>query len=417
MVFVTLTVRLRLESTPEILYRNSVTDDIKRSLLPRRGLLRLRPSAAAEARGYLQLRLEGAGAGERVRFVPTVSGLAFFLLGREEAVTVSFSADEATIEPVGWGDAALAILRRRFTRLAEGVLHFGGVEIFPEGPRHKTKSYCKQVRYLRRWGVGAVVRKHPEMIVGWPPAGAAAPPPPSVAVALHLHYADLWPEIETLLRRWTFPFALFVTLTAENPELAALVRETFPDATIRVVDNCGRDVRPFLLLLEDGAFDPFDLVCKIHGKKSLGVGRASILGDVARRTMFLDLIVDDAQARGIAAMFAGDPQLGIVGSSHFFTASRPGSLRDLLGRNRSAAKAIAERMKAPIRDDDFDFFDGTMFWVRPQALAPLRRLRLSESFPPADAGLGNGALEHAVERLFNHAARAAGYRAEAVAAR
>jgi hypothetical protein len=372
---------------------------------------RLRPSAGAEARGYLRIRL---GDGERL--LPTGGGLVLLLCASRQMV-VQLPLGEGEFESVGWREALVARLRRRFTRLAEGVLHFDGVEIFPEGPRRKTRPYCKQVRYLRGWGIDPVARKHPELIVGWPPAGAEAPPLPSVAVALHLHYADLWPEIETLLRRWTFPFALFVSLTAENPELTARVREAFRDAEIRVVDNCGRDVRPFLLLLEDGAFDPFDLVCKIHGKKSLGVGRASILGDVARRTMFLDLIVDDDQARGIAAMFARDPQLGIVGSSHFFTASRPGSRRDLLGRNRSAAEAIAERMKAPIRDDDFDFFDGTMFWVRPQAMAPLRRLRLSESFPPADTGLGDGSLEHAVERLFNHAARAAGYRVEAVAAR
>ena len=52
-----------------------------------------------------------------------------------------------------------------------------------------------------------------------------------------------------------------------------------------------------------------------------------------------------------------------------------------------------------------------MFWVRPEALAPLRRLKLSEAFPE-EQGLLDGGLEHAVERLFGAAVTAAGYRLE-----
>jgi lipopolysaccharide biosynthesis protein len=112
-------------------------------------------------------------------------------------------------------------------------------------------------------------------------------------VALHLYYVDLAPEVETLLARWRRPFTLFMTLARQNPELTRRVQAVFPGSVIRLVDNRGRDVRPFLLLLEEGDFDLFDLVCKIHGKKSTGGGRFAVVGDLGRRAAFLDLIAID----------------------------------------------------------------------------------------------------------------------------
>ena len=56
-----------------------------------------------------------------------------------------------------------------------------------------------------------------------------------------------------------------------------------------------------------------------------------------------------------------------------------------------------------------------MFWAKPQALAPLRRLRLTEDFAASEAGRVDGASEHAVERRFHHTARVAGFRVADIA--
>ena len=69
----------------------------------------------------------------------------------------------------------------------------------------------------------------------------------------------------------------------------------------------------------------------------------------------------------------------------------------------------AERMGVPAERFRLDFFGGTMFWVRPEALKPLAALRLSEAFPE-EKGLLDGGLEHAVERLFATSTVVAGYR-------
>jgi hypothetical protein len=395
------------------------------SRLAARRVYRLRASEGAKARGYVRFTLDRGDGEPRQGLAPLGGGLDLLARGLDAAVTVSVDPDEAAVEPLAWSEALVAGLRRRFTSLQRSVLNFDGVEVFPEGPKAATRRFRKQLNVARHSGMAfdsPFVRAHPELMTGWPATWDADLAPreaqgPRIAVALHLHYVDLWDEIETLLRRWRAPFTLFLTLTGEHPQIIARARAAFAGAIIRVVENRGRDVRPLLLLLEEGAFDSFDLVCKIHGKRSLGGDRLPIFGDVMRRAAFLDLIVGDAQMRGIVDRFRDDADLGLVGPRRFLSASRAGAPRDVLGPpNRETVAALAARMGAPISGDAFDFFEGTMFWVRPQALAPLRRLALApDAFAP-EAGLVDGALEHALERLFNHAARQAGFRVEVASA-
>jgi hypothetical protein len=400
-----------------------LTDAPLHPLAPDR-FYRLRATESARARGYARLALDRGDGAPRERCAPLGGALDLVVRTPHGPATATVHPDDGAVEPLGWRQSALALMRRRYNAVRRSLLDFDGVEVFPDGPKGKTRKFRKQLLFARNCRMafdGPFVAAHPELLAGWPvqPAVAAAPlgeRAPSIAVALHLHYVELWDEIETLLRRWRAPFTLFLTLTRDNPLLAARVQAAFPGAVVRVVDNRGRDVRPFLQLLEDGAFDAFEAVCKIHGKRSLGGDRLPIFGDVMRRAAFLDLIADDRQAQAIVSRFADDARLGLVGPRRFLSASRADAPRDALGpSNRQNVEALAQRMGAPIRGDDFDFFEGTMFWARPPALAPLRRLGLAAggAFAP-EAGRVDGALEHAVERLFNHAARAAGYRVEAV---
>jgi hypothetical protein len=69
------------------------------------------------------------------------------------------------------------MLRRRFTRLGQGVIDFDGVEVFPCGPK-KTKRYCKQLREARNGHAppdGRIMRGFPELIASWPLGFDAAP--------------------------------------------------------------------------------------------------------------------------------------------------------------------------------------------------------------------------------------------------
>ena len=95
-----------------------------------------------------------------------------------------------------------------------------------------------------------------------------------------------------------------------------------------------------------------------------------------------------------------------------FSRRRP-ERRDIIGPvNRVAVDDLAARLGAPVDQESFGFSEGTMFWVRPAALRDLAALRLSREFTAEDGRL-DGALEHAVERIFNHAVKAPGYEVDA----
>jgi lipopolysaccharide biosynthesis protein len=70
---------------------------------------------------------------------------------------------------------------------------------------------------------------------------------------------------------------------------------------------------------------------------------------------------------------------------------------------------IAERMGVPAEKFRLDFFGGTMFWVRPEALKPLRDLRLAADMP-YEGGLIDGDLPHALERVLPTSVLVAGYK-------
>jgi Rhamnan synthesis protein F len=210
------------------------------------------PSATerrARTRGYLRMLVKPHETETRVCFVPVFGDLALIARKTDLVIVISIDAGDAVIEPLGWSASSLGWFRRRLTPLRRTVLNFDGVEIFPEGSKSRTRDYRKLVKSARVARMpfdGAFLAAHQELILGWgaepgvltEPAG---PDEPAIAIAIHLHYVDLWPEIETLLGRWHTPFKLFLTLTSSNAALEQRVRAKYHDCEIRIVENSGRD--------------------------------------------------------------------------------------------------------------------------------------------------------------------------------
>ena len=375
---------------------------------------RLKPVGQREDDALSQLRI---GASEQSVLVPFSPGLGYIVAPAKSAAlpieSADFRVERLGVLPSLWARARLMTFFKK-----KKYLKYAEFSLYSVGPKAERKRFTKFNQDTMNIGVvvdGDLVARHPELLQGWPAkveARAPAPDPPqsaAVAVVVHIYYEDTWPDIAGALRGLTVPFDLIVTTVADRERLIETIRRSYPRAEIEVVDNRGRDVGPFLALLERGRLDRYKYICKIHGKKSIDGRRKAYMGAIWRRRLLFDLLGAPGAADAAIALFERDPSIGMIGPG-VFRLPKQGYSEDLSwSANRSMTLKIAERMGVPPDRFQLDFFGGTMFWVRPQALKPLAKLGLAADMP-CESGRIDGDLPHAVERVLATSVLAAGYK-------
>ena len=237
---------------------------------------------------------------------------------------------------------------------------------------------------------------HPVLV-----AGQAKPrPAPTLRAALHvhLHYPDLADGILERLALNTCRLDLFVSTDSEAK--AADLERRFSafrrgPVVVGVGPNRGRDIGPMLTLFGQ-ALRGYEVVGHIHGKRSLALTSVGLSTSVGTRwyEFLLQHLIGgrSAMADLILGRFATAPDLGLVFPED----------PNLTGwsLDRDLAVGLAASMDpAMVVPPSIDFPIGTMFWMRPQALAPLFDLGLDwPDYPPEPVPI-DGTMLHAIERL------------------
>ena len=226
----------------------------------------------------------------------------------------------------------------------------------------------------------------------------------SIAVHVHLHYPELIGELMLAVRQIILPCDVFVTCTNRSalPGIVRNAKSLCRHARVLLVENCGRDIWPFLTLMNAGVFASYAIVCKIHSKKSA----YSEYGDEWRRQLVGSLLGSSSKTLDIIEAFSCRPKLGIVAPARSFVRAERH-----WGANRVRVIELANKLDPKFNKDNtpLAFAAGSMFWFRPSALAPLVNLALrAEDFGP-ETGAQDGTLAHAVERLTSISAWSAGF--------
>lgn len=219
---------------------------------------------------------------------------------------------------------------------------------------------------------------------------SAIAPSSRVLVVAHVHYPELWGDIDQRLGRIHEPFDLVVTVTQGVAESAIpVIARRHRTARIEIVPNRGRDWGPLAHLVRIGAIGNYQAVVKMHTKKS----EHRIDGDSWRLDL-LDGVLESPEAiRRIVDLLGADSSVGmvvptghVVGTEHW-------------GSNLGIIEALASRAAMGFDPESLKFAAGSMFWCRPWLLQQLGLFDLVEADFDVEGGQYDGTTAHALERL------------------
>ena len=163
----------------------------------------------------------------------------------------------------------------------------------------------------------------------------------------------------------------------------------FPDVRLKVVPNRGRDMWPFVQVLELGVVGDYDAVLKMHTKASVH----RIDGD-AWRDRLLDSLCPSPEGIGlILELLRRDPAIGMVAPAGAVLG------REFWGSNGPMVDALAARTGISVDPDRVWFPGGSMFWCRPGPLIRLRDANLTIEDFEHEAVSIDGTTAHALERF------------------
>ena len=249
-------------------------------------------------------------------------------------------------------------------------------------------------------------------------AAAAGEPEPKIALCVHAYYAELIDEILDYSANIPCQFDLIVTTNTKAKKKRiedSASRRKSGQTIVRLWKERGRDMSALLVACADlFADDRYDLVCRVHTKRSPQVGAS--LGNFFKRFLLDNVLNSRGYVEHILDLFKTEKQLGIV-MPPMMHISVP-TLGHAWFTNKEKTMALATRLKlkVPLDDNPPVAVYGGMFWFRPKALRKLFTAGFKyEDFEPEPLPV-DGAMPHALERIVVYVAQDAGYYSMAVAA-
>lgn len=234
-----------------------------------------------------------------------------------------------------------------------------------------------------------------------------------LAVCVHVYYTEMLDEILKLTD--TIPGKFDFIATTETAAKKAIIEQTVSgranvgNVIVRIVEqNRGRDMSALFVSCRDLFLDgPYDLVCRLHTKKSPQV--AAGRGNLFKRHMFENLLNSPGFTANVLDMFRDNPWIGVavppVVQISYWTLGHAWYV------NRSRADEVAKLLdiKVPFDPDTPIAAYGTMFWFRPKALRKLFAHEWKWSDFNAEPNHTDGGLAHVLERMICYAAQDARY--------
>jgi lipopolysaccharide biosynthesis protein len=239
----------------------------------------------------------------------------------------------------------------------------------------------------------------------------------TLIVHLHLFYGDLLDEFIEAINCIPISHDLIITVCDQSSlKLVEFNTHRFTHVSkvlVRLVENRGRDLGPFIVELSD-VIHHYDLVLHLHSKKSDTVN----WGHLWRKYLLRNLLGSKNNVKMILNTFLAYPDIGIIGvpvyapmSTHMsWGPDQKARCQDLLNA------CVGDPNIVPPLPEEPDFSAGSFFWARTDSIRQLFSQGLTyESFEAEDQQV-QSTLAHAVERVFPYLAKCNQYSYEQVVA-
>lgn len=221
-----------------------------------------------------------------------------------------------------------------------------------------------------------------------------------LAVVIHAFYLDILEEIINSLKSVeAYQVKLFVTTPFQNEDNArSLLQASGLNYYLLPMENRGRDVLPFLKIMEKVIDHGYTKLVKVHTKRS----KHRIDGDKWRDDLYSKLITPVA-IHNAMSIFQQQPKVGIIGPEGHIV-----PMNFYWGSNAENVEKLCYRMGYKLDDiRELNFVAGTMFFARVDALKPILSLGLTEDDFDIEAGQIDGTIAHAIERIISVSLHAA----------
>ena len=231
----------------------------------------------------------------------------------------------------------------------------------------------------------------------------------TIALCAHIYYVDMMAEMLALAANIPVPFDFLATTDTEDKKLAIEAALAGQPGIGKVVvrdmaQNRGRDMAALFITMRDIFLsDEYDLVCRLHSKKSPQV--AASLGNHFKRHMFENLLHSRGYVANVLRMFADNETIGVA-VPPLVHVGYP-TLGHSWFTNKPRAEEIARKLGLKVQLDDHTPIAayGTMFWFRPKALRPLFERKWKHEEFNAEPNHVDGGLAHVLERLICYVAQ------------
>ncbi len=239
-----------------------------------------------------------------------------------------------------------------------------------------------------------------------------------VAVCAHIFYTEMIEELLELTNRIPMPYDFIATTDSESKvEAIKQGLEGAPNirnVIVRVVKvNRGRDMSSLFITCRDLFLDDnYDLVCRLHTKKSPQVDQAR--SGLFKRHLFENLLATEGYVENVLDMFEREPWIGLAVPPVVHISYT--TLGNAWFSNKPRAQEMAKALDLKVHLDDSTPVGafGTMFWFRPKALRKLFAHPFKYEDFNAEPHHVDGGLAHVLERLIAYVAQDAGYVTEQI---